>query len=434
MSWPIFLAVSVAFLHLFRVDAVRGYVASPPNSIVGELRSPLPPDIARHVVSMLPPLVAYSYGGGRVRLWPSREGVLPPSGDNMHFLPGGERLLTTRNWGNSPIVWSIAQLHPIELEVPPDLHRSVWDSCPFPDGERIAGLTQHSAVIWSASTGALLHRMDVGQLSDDSAIWVLHPCDLLLVLGSSGELSVWNISSGQMLHSLPEPWDKDTVAVSPCGGKVLIAGMGRISLWDGRTGVLQLDLPEDGYTPRVRVSRGGARIFVSDDKQVRVRDGFTGEAIRTMSMLGGVSNFAIDPDGCRVFAFGVSNRVASDMVWDVESGKPLHSLDGRWPYWHISALLVSAAGDAVATCVQSEREVNRVYDEDRDEYDFDLKLETQVRVWHAASGRPLHTFEDQRDTDGDPDDHGCVVALSSVAELLTDGAALSSGSSPQCSV
>lgn len=232
----------------------------------------------------------------------------------------------------------------------------------------------------------------------------------VLTWGNVHGFIIWNASSGKPLQSFLPTLRPSLVAVSPCGSSILIAADG-LSVWDVRTGTQTLAAPLHVFE-EARLSRGGACIFASGVRDITVLDGATGETIRTFSVPRRIVDFAIDPDGRRVFAFSEDLGGTLDQVWDVETGELLHRLEGRMT-GDISALAVSAAGDVVATCVQSE-----VADEWLDNDGFvDTTLVTQVRVWHAASGRPLHTFLEER-SDEAFCMQACSITLSSIVELV----------------
>lgn len=455
------LALCIVLARFCRLDAVRLHDTGARPSTEGDLARSLPPELVEHVLSLVPPTVAYAYGNGRVRLWPGPREIRAPSEEAVVFLPGEEQqLLTTGNINESKtVVWSIESLQPVtklQLDFPFEM---LWGSRPFPDGQRVVSLTPLCAVIWSATSGRLLQRIDVGRrLSEASEVHVLPPGDLVLIVshpdvpggpvepGLGVSIIIFNTTSGRRLPSWTDELARHSaVAVSPCGRKVLVAEgllsargtslMSLLLVFDSHTGALEvsLEVPSTPRPTRIHVSRGGARIFALVNGAILIWNGATAELFRSLSMVGGIIDYAIDSDGCRVFAFSGNDGIASDMVWDVDSGTALRSLDGRAAAQDLSALLVSPTGDVVATCVQFERAENIAHLEDRDEIVFDSYLVTQVLVWHGDSGIVLHTFEDERRYGWDDRQVRCNIALFSAAKSLMNDSPDVLGLGPQWS-
>ncbi len=123
------------------------------------------------------------------------------------------------------------------------------------------------------------------------------------------------------------------------GGKVLATGgyigtrretrIGRIRLWDTATGKELRQFQLKG-TAHVAASPDGKTLAGADESEgvIYLWDAATGKEIRRLkssrSGFGGILPVAFSPDGRRLVAGGHELR-----MWDVESGKLLHSLDGE---------------------------------------------------------------------------------------------------------
>jgi WD40 repeat protein len=156
----------------------------------------------------------------------------------------------------------------------------------------------------------------------------------------------------------------DAITFSPDGKLMAGAGMtGDILLWDAATGreVRRLE----GRRCLVRglaFAPKGDRLLCGDDAAARVWDVATGKALHTLDVEGGVSAVAFSPDG-RLVAAGSAKGAA--LVWEADTGKPVHQLSGEGNYVH--ALAFSPDGRALLSAV----------------------LNGPVAVWDVTTGKPL---------------------------------------------
>lgn len=400
-------------------------------------RDPLPPALVLHVAALLPPWVAYTDSGSVLRLWPGAGPAVAlgaPAVKEAFFMPGGESLLTTAS--GDATVWSlcsrglVARIHSsIEVE----------GSLALPDGERVVSLSEggRALLLWHARSGRVLRRIPAGaDVAALSELRVAHPGDRVLArvqLRRRGTgLAVWSVGDGRALgwwRARGEVWSVD---VAPCGGKVLVAdriGLGlSLSIFDIRNEMVEVLLPFHlPDSARARISRSGARVAVATDGALFVWGAAADRVMRFFTVSHRVDAFAIDPDGRHIFTFGHSHDGVVDIVWDVDSGAR-RPLSGRhlpglnqlwWRTLYDSAsvvVTVSAAGDFVATCLLVGYD-DEFYDKARDRIEY----LTKVHVWHVASGRLLHRFEDEREVvlRREP----CSAALSSVSQVLMDSLA-----------
>lgn len=433
------MVMLAAFALLAIVEPLWGhrvrFKRSTAGGLLPESRTVLPPDIVWGAVSLIPPLVAYT-DGRTCRLGQglgqARSLALgrPVHMKQAFFLPDGERLVTS-GWRHQ-VVWNLSSHDWIV-----GLSLNSLASRALPDGEHVVSLvvTTGYVELWRADSGEPWRRFQVGRHFDK--LQVLGSGELLFTWGDlardSNYPSIFNISSGQFLHAFdPNAFDMNEVdlsiggrwgdrigvaaSTSPCGEKVLTAHNDMVFLWNARTGALEnsaFAVRADERAP-VCVSRGGARLFALTDQGVVAWDVATDtdQVLQVPSVNHTTVDFAIDPDGRRVFSFSnhwEDDGVTLDLVWDVETGQALQRLEGRVG-GYVETVAVSATGDFVATCV-----TDRDHGPDFDDEAWGL----QVQVWHAVSGRLLHTYQREGQYLTAPGD--CDIAIFSMHEFLRGG-------------
>jgi WD40 repeat protein len=235
------------------------------------------------------------------------------------------------------------------------------------DGQRIAagGQLHNALMIWDATTGALVHRLDRPFGSISAVAW--SPDGKYVVAGrwftevSRGHvaINVWDPNSGRLVHALPGPLPlgqgtnnvpSRALAISP-DSRVIAAGhRGAISVHELRTGRLKLLVLGDRSIGRVLAFRADGRVIATagPDRSapVRLYDAETGEQLKSLSG-DRESPFALayHPDG-RVIATADYGRPVITL-WDVESGRPIRDLTGHTA--PIRALIYSSDGQLLVS-------------------------------------------------------------------------------------
>jgi RNA polymerase sigma factor (sigma-70 family) len=215
---------------------------------------------------------------------------------------------------------------------------------------------------------------------------------LLFSAGWDSVIRAWDPATGQQVREVRAPEDGvDAIAVSADGKLLAGAGMtGDVLLWDAATGRELRRL--EGHRRQVHgvaFAPKGDRLVAGGEAAARVWDVATGKTLHTLDVEGGVSAVAFSPEG-RLVAAGTARGAA--LVWDADTGKPVHQLRGEGNYVH--ALAFSPDGRALLSAV-----TNR-----------------PVAVWDVATGKPLP---------GPPGNLGLVPALA----FSPDGKLLATGGS-----
>jgi WD40 repeat protein len=207
------------------------------------------------------------------------------------------------------------------------------------DGRRAAAAGHDGRIsVFDAPSGQKLHTLSI------PTFWclglALSPDGRLAACSSTGQLSVWQVESGELVQTLTT-WS-GVLAWSP-DGRFLAAGSTVIDLWDtqswrkaktmgGHAGEIRgLAFSPDGHhlatasidtTARIWDVDTGERTWTLRTEAVNLpREGPSGDPVRLP-----VLAVAFSPDGKRLVTGGTDRTVR---LWDVASGKLLQTLTGH---------------------------------------------------------------------------------------------------------
>jgi WD40 repeat protein len=199
-----------------------------------------------------------------------------------------------------------------------------------PDGTRLVTWYKVTVNVWDVSSGEQLHTLE------GHSEWVhevaFSPDGTWLATRSHRDktIIIWDVVTGNRLHTLE---GSRTMAWSPDGTRLAYGMNDVVVLWDAENGKQLLVL--EGHTDDVDTvawSPDGTRLASGSDNSVIIWDIGTGESVRTLKGEEGayLSRLYWSPDG---------TRLASDwweeimIVWDVDSGEQLLSVEGDSPAW-----------------------------------------------------------------------------------------------------
>jgi WD40 repeat protein/tRNA A-37 threonylcarbamoyl transferase component Bud32 len=243
-------------------------------------------------------------------------------------LASGSRDGTVRIWDvrNGQVVYSLnchaGQILGVTFDRSGQLLASasgVWD-------EKKRAYVSGEVQVWNVSTGQELTRVAKG--SDAITCVAFSPDGHLLASGSSKGAKAWNWKTGEECLALAENSNPVfSVTFSPDGKLLAGAGgvmkqrdfkSGEINIWDATTGKTQLHIsPHSDRISIVAFSPDGKRLATaSADQTVRVWDPTTGNEILTFYDSGSVLGLAFSPKGETLASSSDHGGVA---IWDINN-------------------------------------------------------------------------------------------------------------------
>lgn len=318
----------------------------------------------------------------------------------------------------------------VEPELPPPLeHEHPLRSAEFsPDGTRVLSVDK-AVWLWDVASGTRLPLRLRHDSEVQSAKFSLDgTCILTTFTTTSGEhlARVWDVASGEPLSPpIPLGDARSTVVFNP-GGTRIIASRDTARVWDVASGkllwCLELDQLHSGRTCSVGLSPDGMRIVTAGmDRTARVWNIGSDEPSTSLKHRGDsveVSSAAFSPDGTHVLTISTSTSkrnlaepsVHTAQVWDAVSGEKLsrplrHSFIfiDTWSFRDTAINIAAFSSDGTRVVTASD----------------ELGYVGTVRVWDAASGKPLSRllrFGYLESAMFSPDGK-CVLAVSSCRAL-----------------
>lgn len=168
------------------------------------------------------------------------------------FSPDG-RWVATDSYDGNVRVWETATGQLTRLLVG---HRNtIYDIAFSPDGQTLAtGSRDRTAILWDLETGRLKYQLSG---FDGRVPRVAFSADGKLLAAKGGYehhvVKVWNVSTGELLFTLPIPGRKDDIeeiAFSPDGAELMASSVKTVMLWISSNGEIQATL-EDARKPAV---------------------------------------------------------------------------------------------------------------------------------------------------------------------------------------
>lgn len=193
-----------------------------------------------------------------------------------------------------------------------------------PDGDFFVTTNGKDLFIWDANNGTLLETLS-GHSSWVSAIAISPNAEFVLSAGTDGNVILWDIQTGNIIHSVPFPEAIQAAAVAPDGTRAVIVTCqnaacerSTLNVLDLTTGRINLSFAGRFSTiSQVEYSPDSSLIFsASTDATITIWDTKTGERLKTLT---GHSNpiaaLAVSPNG-RYLASGDINGAV--IYWSIE--------------------------------------------------------------------------------------------------------------------
>ena len=251
--------------------------------------------------------------GGDVRLWDVA------SGDVLTILDG--KISNVSSIGFSPISLALATGSNVG-----DRSSSLWD----PDNEFTEAGGDGAVRLWDISSGELLHTLRGDGISSIRSV-AFSPDGATLAAGSEGAIRLYDVASGASLSPLEgHTTFVNRVIFSPDGGTLASGdGYGGIRIWDVPSGATIHQLQaHTGFVITLAFSPDG-RVLVSGDRSGRVNfwDVDSGELTETLDWQASeVYSVDFSPDGT-VLATGGRDGLVH--LWDLRSASILYRLSGN---------------------------------------------------------------------------------------------------------
>ena len=266
---------------------------------------------------------------GTVKVWDAtsdQSSFMLKGSNNVAFSADGNRLASGTRF------WDLTTLEEVSrLE---DLRILAFG----PRGERLAVAAPNNSLrVWDAVSNKKVVRFDGHTkpvrsvaFSPDGQRLVSASSDRGQPTNQSGEVKVWDTTSGQEVFTLKGPTKAQSICVafSPDSHRIALgSGDGTVRLWDAATGEELITLSHDiSYVTSVAFSPNGQRLASSGSGDtVKVWDTTTGqESLTLRGHSSSVSGVAFSPDGERLAS--VSGKTVR--VWDALTGRELLELNG----------------------------------------------------------------------------------------------------------
>jgi WD40 repeat protein len=180
-------------------------------------------------------------------------------------------------------------------------------------------------------TGRLLHSAEPTYPEAVQALDVSPDGRTLALVSTRGDLTLWNVPTGKLQHTLPEaPLAIQWVQFSPDGHTLAWNVGGQVRLWDVRTLSPAGTLGQTTDSPSLCAAfspDGGLLVSGTDDQGMRVWELATRqERAPLVGHLGRVSAVAFAPDG-KTLASGSWDRTVR--LWNVAAWQEVAVLEGH---------------------------------------------------------------------------------------------------------
>jgi uncharacterized caspase-like protein len=237
----------------------------------------------------------------------------------------------------------------VQVQTFPGHTDTVWSIAVSSNGQILAsGSGDNTIKLWNLQTGQLLHTLSRGS----DTVWSIAagPDGQTLASGSGDKrIKIWSLQARKLLRAFSGHSNTvRTVVISP-DGQTLASGSGdaTIKLWNLQTGELLRTL--SGHTSRVisiAISSDGQTLASgSVDKTVKIWNLQTGELLRTLSKHSGWVNSVVISSDRQLLFSGSEDKTIK--IWNLQTGELLRTLSGHLE--DVSSVTISPDGKTLAS-------------------------------------------------------------------------------------
>ena len=298
------------------------------------------------------------------------------------FSPDGTEVVTACEDGTA-VIWNAASGSPVMTLGTPG-GAPVMSAVFNRDGtEVVTASSGGTATIWSTITGAQLAVLSEpgGAALNDAAF---SPDGTEVATASlDGTARIWSTTTGAQLMLLGTPSGSDlrSASFSPDGREIVTAGSGRTAtIWNTANGeqLTSLEEPGGGRISYAAFSPSGTEITTaSNDGTVRIWDAFPRQLVRVMAAPdgAGLNNASFSPAGTELVTAGSDGTAR---IWNIATGRQLR---------------VFHEGDQGVNFTQGGNAINSASFSPNGDEILTASNDGTAKIWNAATGRLLKTFE-----------------------------------------
>jgi WD40 repeat protein len=275
-----------------------------------------------------------------------------------------------------------------------------------PDGETLATASLDGTVrLWDARTGARLATLDHKEMQLFGVSW--HPDSVRLISNTqtSGEVLLWDTSSGEVVQSLPLAQGVLTSLVYSSSGALLgssgtngtirvysIAKDRHFTLAGGAIALQPISFLSNLELVVVTEASSAGGGESSEDGSVVVFHMDARQNVQEISRMDGVPrSVLVNPDGTLLAIGGRSGEI---VLWDVQQREQAATLRGIAAGDGISLLAFSSDGALLAASNELSSEPGVVGDDDDS---APASSSPEIGVWDVERGELLHTLRGHTD-------------------------------------
>jgi WD40 repeat protein len=227
---------------------------------------------------------------------------------------------------------------------------------------------------WNTATGCLINSIDLPEASFHSL--GIAPDGKYIVTGIwEQEITVYNLKSCKVIKTIKEPFLRSFILSSD--GKLILTGGsgGIIKIYDFKTKNLLQEIDAfKNYTENFTINSNNT-IFAAhgDGDNVVVGDIITGDIFLRLST-SELYCLALSSDG-KYLVGGESNEPLKIIIWDLESGEQINTLDRGWTNENITSLFIS----------------------NNNQYIIAVSLNSTLEIWEVATGKLINNLNAHED-------------------------------------